>query len=846
MIRLDGNNVYIDIEVVGDGTGTGQSFDSDFVSSKGIEIYAFREVYTAGFCLPTYQLIMTSTDEDYLNSFNEQNTISIKIGTDLNDIGTYTCDTIGRAIKRDVSGTKFILNWGGVLSINKLNSRFLTSVDKGVFYGSATEALIKAWVEETGCGVDNQIGSRDKGIERYWRRTNKTLNNFLVELFLHMDFKPSFPLATIDGTGRLLLRDFQTMKSRGPSLSFVPDTDKNITGQIGYCGGVSVNSFKTYTNRYCGYVQKSGRDLETGKVFTIGNSMQDAAAGWGLNTLATTKANENNPIEHQSVESPNILVSSVTPITYHETEIFNKTQLVNMSSIQVKIEIVNTYMSQVRVLDLVQLDTGKANDVNNGKYIIEAIQKGFVGKDQYKTIVYLCRDNINDVEQFQADTYGKIALKELKINPNTKAGIINAIRNSRRSLIYIRGIMDDTYINEYEQHLISMRRGVLSNFNILNTRVNLNDINSTTKSLKNAGANLVNMIINKYVASPYNMVLVNAVFGNPTLYNLLMGILSGVLGASIYGELSSLIGDLKTFDTFLDNYQQKVNRVSVVSSPSYADNIISGSVTYKEATSGDMEEISIEVTEVGDDMMFTDEEKETIVNKVVTEVTETIPGSVDIPIPEITITDQEAIQPSEQIKEIIVDKIIDDLINQGYVYDSSIIDAPGVTGDESGVTYLRPDGTSMGVEETRRSVLSSAELKQIFLGNVPFDSTSANKIKRIVGTDMHVRHWGTFTNYEELASFNIVTGFVEKYRTLNTTKVLSVRGGKKVYVALPASEKGVTFYINSIRTELEQTEYDDLGYRDARGNAIPYIIYYTTEGYNSTALTLEIRRRNVN
>lgn len=849
MIKLDGNNVLIDIKVVGQSVLRGYNFDQNFVNSKGIEVYAFREVYTAGFAIPTYQLIMASTDEEYLNSFNEQNSITISIGTELNDMATYTCDTVGKAVKKDAAGTRFILNWGGVLSKDKLNSRFFKNVENGVYRGTATEALLKAWSEETGCQTDNQLGITDKGIVRDWRRTNKTLNNYLVGLYLHMDLRPSFPLVTIDGTGRLLLRDFQTMKSQGVRYTFNPDTDTVVAGQIGYTGGITVNSFKNYSNRYCGYIQRSGRDIKTGKVFTIGNSMQDAASGWGINTLATTKANENNPIEHQSSESPNVLISDITPVTFHETEIFNTSQLVNMSSIQVKVVVNNNYLSQLRVLDLVQLNTGKLDDINNGKYIVEAIEKGFVGKGQYRAIVYLCRDNFNDVEQYQADTYGKIGIKELKINPNIKAGIVNAIRNSRRSLIYIRGVMDDTYVNEYEQHLISMKRGVLSNFNMCNTAIDLNSMSRTTTSLKNAGANLVNMIINKYIAPPYSTMLYNAIFNNSTMYNLLMGLLSGVVGPAIYGELTSLIGDLKTFDTFLNNYQQTINSVQITSSPLYVEDVISGTISYTgvDTTTGVTSSSNYEITETGDNMTYTTEEKQEMVSNVVDEIIEQMPNSVDIPIPEITITDSEALQPSEQLKETIVDKIIEDLIDRGYIYDSNIIDSEGVLdGSVTGVTYMKPDGTVITAEEARRTILPSETLKQIFLGNLHFDSTSASKIQRASGTDLYVRHWGMFSGDNELASFNINSGFVEKYRTLNTTKVMSVRGGKRIYVALPAFEEGVVFYINSIKTSMQQTEYDDLGYRNNRGEPIPYIIYYTDEGYNSTNLTLEIRRTNVN
>lgn len=854
MIRIDGNGVYIDIKVMGQTLLRGYEFDSNFVQNKDIEIYAYREVYTAGFAIPTYQLIMTSTDEDYLNSFNEQNTIRITVGTDLNQMSTYTCETIGKNIKKDASGTKFILNWAGVLSKNKFNSTFFKNVGNGVYHGNALEALTRAWTDLTGCEIDNQILQPDVGIQRDWRRTNKTVNNYLIELLLHMDLRPSFPLATIDGQGRLLLRDFQTMKSRGPSAIFTPvtQTQNARAGRIGYTGGITTRSFKTYTNRYCGYIQKSGRDLKTGEVFTIGNSVQDATSGWGINTLATTKANENNPVEHQSSESPNVLVSDVTPIAFHETEIFNTTQMVNMSSIQIRLAVEDDYLYSLRVLDLVSLDTGSTNDINNGKYIVEAIEKGFVGSAQFRNVIYLCRDNFNDVEQHQADTYGKLALKELKINPSVKAGIVNAIRRSRRGLIYVRGAMDGTYINEYEQHLISMKSGVLSNFGMFNTNLDFNSINSTTNSLRNAGANLVNMVISKYVAAPYNLMLINAVFGNSNLYNLLMGLLSGILGSEIYGEFSSLIGDLRMFDQFLDNYQQTVSRVEVTSSPLYVEDLTSGTITFRETPTGEIESYenydNYIISEANTTMTYTVEEKSKMVSDILSDVTARIPEAVDIPIPEITLTDSEAIQPEEQVTETVVDKIIQHLVEQGYIYDSSVIDVvdAGTGTVVATETFMKPDGTVLSAAEARATVLSSNVLKQMLLGTRPFDSSSAQKIRECTGNDLYVRHWGIFTSEEELTSFNILNGYVEKYRTLNTTKALSARGGKRIFVALPAFEKNVLFYINSTRVEMNEMEYETLGYVDYRNRPIPYIIYYTTEYYNSTNLTLELRRRSVN
>lgn len=843
MITIDGNGVIIDIRVMGQEVLRGYSFDSSFVRSKDIEVYAFREVYTAGFALPTYQLIMASTDEDYLNSFNEQNTIQITIGTSLNELNTYTCDTIGKSIKKDGSGTKFILNWGGVISKNKLNSTFLKSVGYEVYNGNALSALLSAWTSNTGCGIDNQIAIADAGITRDWRRSRQTLNNYMIDLMTHIDVRPSFPLATIDEQGRLVLRDFKTLKSRGVSHTFVPTNNHMKSDQIGYTGGLTVNSFKTYSNRFCGYIQKSGRDLKTGEVYTIGNNMQDTTAGWGINTLATTKANEQSPIEHQSNESPNVLISETTPISHHETYVFNVTQLVNMSSIQVKLIVEGSYMQDVRVLDLIQINTGVSNDVNNGKYIIEAVEKGFIGKAPFRTLVYACRENSNDVEQYQAGTYKKLALKELRIPSSTKAALITAIRASRRSLVYARGVMDNTFINEYEQHLISMKRGFLSNFYLTNTNFNFNDTQNTVLSLRNGGQQLMNRIVNKYVASPYSTMFINGVLGDSTLMNLFFGILSGLLGTDLYSEFSQLIGDLQTFDTFLYNYNNTVSSVAVTSSPAYVEELTSGTVTFSESPSGEL--ITYTITEDTDNMTYTAEEKSIMVSEIVTEVTERIPEAVDIPIPEITITDSEAIQPSEQLEETVIEKIVDHLIDQGYVYDSEIYDAVDSSGAyiNNTVTFTKADGTTMTAATARSEILSSSVMTQILNGTRSFDSTSAMKIKGAVGTDMSIRHWGTFNSEDDLASFNIPSSFVEKYRTLNATKILSARGGKKIFVALPASETNVLFYINSVRVTMNETEYDNIGYYDSRNLPIPYIIYYTTDSYNSTNLTLEIRRR---
>ena len=128
------------------------------------------------------------------------------------------------------------------------------------------------------------------------------------------------------------------------------------------------------------------------------------------------------------------------------------------------------------------------------------------------------------------------------------------------------------------------------------------------------------------------------------------------------------------------------------------------------------------------------------------------------------------------------------------------------------------------------------------MGTSSFDAESAKRIENTVGETINVRHWGTFSDYNELSSFNVLRGYVDKYKTVNTVKRLSAQGGKRIYVALPASETNVKFYINSEQVTMGEMEVAGLGYYDSRNREIPYVIYFTYEGYNSSNVMVELRK----
>ena len=847
MIQVPGSHVYVDIEI------DGQRLSEDFVKQNSIEIFAFRIALTAGFALPLFSMIMGSTNLAYLNKFKEINTAKVYVGTGPNELECFEWEVVGRDIKSSPDENQFILHTGGPFSKGNLNSMFLKNHADGYYKGTALECLTKAWKEEIKTNIDSNIGGT-KDISRKYRRNRMTQNYYYVDMLTHIDIRPSFPIATIDKGCNLVLRDFQKLKENGYVHEFtyarnpMPNSTNAKLGHnvdiIPYVGQPKAISYKTFANRFCGYKQLTGMNTDTGKMSTIAVSMMNDEEGWSLNTLADTKTNEHSLIEHNFGDSQGINISGDTPEGSWAVAMHNKEHSANMSSVQVQLRVDGKYLPNVKVLDLVKLST--LNDTKiAGLYLIEALEIGFTTGTPFTTVVYLCRDNFNDIENSKSKTPQSKILntKGLNIPPSKKASIINAVRSSRRGLIHVRNILDKTYANDWCRHLISMKTATVTNFWIFGNSVDLQDKISRATSLRNTGSILLNKAVNKFVAPPFSYTLFNGLTGNATLQNLFFSIISAVLGADLYDEFNALVGDLIMFDQFLDNYTTTLSKSANMTAVSDSgktqpeSEALQEYVSFTESSDGTINYTKESNADMDTSMNI--EDKKQIVTNIVEEINDIIPDNVDIPIVDVTLEDSEAIMPRDEIKEIIVDEIVRDLTEKCYVYDSEVVDnAP----ESSIIKVLKPDGTVISATEAKKTMLSSKDLKKMLMGEVLFDSVAATKIKKTIGEELKIRHWGTFTSEDDLLSWVITQGFMDKYRTVNATKRMSVRSGKRIFIALPASEKRVKFYINSERVIMNELEMDEIGYFTPNNKPIPYIIYYTTEGYNANNVLVEMRK----
>jgi hypothetical protein len=840
MIRLEGNGIYFDIDL------GGQRITEEFAQLHSVEVYAFRMVSTAGFAIPTIQFHIGSTNEAWLRKFNEQNEIKIYVGSSPDNLDCFSMDIVGHHIRKNAQLNKFILECGGCVKKEKLSSMFLKDRLDNIYRGNALSALQTAWKDLVGTEIDSNLPANSYDLPRMYKRHRRTLNNYLVEILLYADVRPSFPLVAIDRYGRLILRDFQKIKAEGYKHTFAPANPATLKPkEIPYVGSVETVSYKTYVNRFTGYTQITTRNTKTGELVTIGSNLTNEEHGWKQNSLATTLENTANPIEHRSRDIQNVLVDDTITTEHQKTYLHNKNNLLNMSSVSAKILVQGQYLNDVNVLDIIKIKTQRKEDRRSGLYIIEAIEQGFVYGGAWSNAIWLCRDNENDIETTVAEPYKRATIKELNIDPKVKAEIANMARRSRQSMIYTKDVLSGDYFYDYQRYLISMRTNTLTNFSLYDTNLNLTDQKSTISSMKSTATKLVNRFIKRYIDEPYASLVYNRLLGNSNIFTIFTTILSALFGAEIYGAFYQMFSDMNSFYDFLNSRYAKVSTASLASSDSYVSRVATGAVVFSERADGTLEfyteDLGLETTleELGDTMstaITSTDNKSKLLSSVVAEIQGNIPNGVDIPIPQITLSDSDAVKPADELKNDIANIVVEDLIKRGYVYD------PDSVTTNSSKAFISGKGEILSSKETRANVLSATDLKEMLVGNKPFDAVSIKKLKQGTGSTIHVRHWGTFSNIDDLTTYIVSRGFTDKYKTVNTVKRLSVPSGKRIYVALPTSETNVKFYINSERVNMSYVEVDGLGYFDSRKHLIPYTIYYTPEGYNSSNVTLELRK----
>lgn len=649
-----------------------------------------------------------------------------------------------------------------------------------------------------------------------WFRTNQAGNMFLADVWLHMNLYPSFPLLCIDKYNNLIIKDYYKLQMSEPKWNFVGNSRiaNYQAGDILFVNNFNVKSYKETSNMFSGYgkfVTVSNSD--TGK-YSIFNS--DNSNSLLSNSQTTESNNYGTRIVGATVNSGNVYNG------YKQSYFYNSSKLVDLSSYEGMVQLVGKYYKELRPLDLVNITSGTTFTNIEGKYIIDTIEHIFMPNQAIQTKVWVCRDNLNDIE----NSIDVDAIKNALVVPsNVKGTLLQNIKNLRTIVSFSRNVVDGIFLNSIISYLKDVKYGLLSNFTIFGVAVDLNGKYNAVNSLIRTANNLGNYIIDKVIPAPYNYAFHDILLYRPNSISAVLSKLVNYLPADMQDIITSMFALIAETSSLLQDIRDKNKAKVQENNISTVDYKNGKQATFTETPEG-IKNISIakDDTIMANTAQANEQRVEEAINQKIALIEEKMNGA-DIPIPIIDLTDSEKLMNDEKIQNIVVDDVMTNLEEKGYLDNLS----------EDEVNEL--DG-----------ILRNSD------PSVQINFNLINKINSAIGNKLYTRFWGTFNSLIELTNFYIENSFKDTYKTIGTTKLINAMGGKRLFMAIPTSQVSnkLRFYINntnmtnkigiSVDTEEHPLVTTYLNVTDKNGELMQYTVFYTDDKYNSNSVIFEIRQ----
>ena len=703
---------------------------------------------------------------------------------------------------------------------NKVTDNIVSDIESKEYSGSLTDPILTQEELEK-VNRDNLKEQQGKVFVQEtpmtWYRTNQAGNMFLADVWLHMNVYPSFPLLAIDKYNNLIIKDYYKLQMSEPKWIFVGNEKLANTQEntLLYLNNFNVKSYKEMSNVYSGY----------GKVVSVSNADSGSYGIFSADTskslLANSQTTEGNDYGTQiigaTVNSGNVYSG------YQETYFHNASQLVNLSSYEGMLQLAGKYYKELTPLDLVNITYGTSYRSIEGKYLIDTIETIILPNQPIQTKVYVSRDNLNNLE----DSLNEEELRnQLKITPGQKGALLQVLKDLRIGVSFARNVVDGVFLNSIISYIKDVKYSVLSNFKVFGTYVDLNSKGTALNSLIRVANNLANVIIDKVLPAPYNNMFHDILLYNrPSSIKACLSKLVDYLPADVQDIVSNIFSLLAESSSLMQHIRDKNNIKAQENNVSIATRSNGQQVQFTETPEGITQ---MSITEDNTIMANTTNQNEQRVEEAINEkvaMIEEKTNGVDIPIPIIDLTDSEKLLNSDKIQDLVVDDVMENLKERGYL--------DNLSDDE--IAQLD-------------SILRNPD------PDVQIDFNLINKINNAIGKQLYTRFWGTFNSLIELTNFYIENSFKDTYKTIGTIKLVNATGGKRLFMAIPTNQVSnkLRFYINNVNmtnkigASVDTNEHPMvqtyLNVTDKNGELLQYTVFYTDDKYNSNSVTFEVRQ----
>ena len=825
-----GNNIYLEIRVKGSNKEGIVSFDM---------LRNFEIVETAGTSLPYICFAFGTLDQGLADLFIENNEVVVSIGETKEKADSFSVHSVINSKDTEPSNKGWTVYYGGFIGSNEF------MMNKGVCqeYPGNSLLVTKDIIKKYAGGKPEISTDIEKTNENQvlWRQLYTTYNAFLVDVLLHMDIQPSFPLFTFDKFGTFHLRDFNKLKEQEPQWVFTPAP--NTTGnEIHYINNFNIESFKTSYNLYSGYNKST-------EIYDSAAGVPDCAINDNVPLLASTKESEKYP--SGSRISLNKIQSDNVHNTYMEAYAHNTNCLMSLSSMSGGLNIYG-YHPSLKPTDLVfvKVDGDSPSDRSiEGKYLIDTVITRIECTPEgipqtVNTLVYVTRDNNNNVENFVTQKK-----ERMKVTRKAMQSLSKAVSQARLAMTASSQLFDGVFTRAFLSYLTTTKINLLRMFSVGGITLDFTSQAAFLRSLLLLGNTLMNILLNMIFPSSIALLFRDFLINNPSLKNLLSKFIMENVPFELQGLIFDLINSLIGVHDSLNSIAED-NNITTETPMTPVDN-----TTFDDADNR--------------------------LNEIFQEFENNTTG-LDIPFPIIELTPEQELYPINDLRDLVATETIANLTELGYMegvdtgkfqdilegkvpIDFNIINQINANaGDKLNYRYWGTYGASnstlyawvhddnivytKSVELTLYTRLYNSDASP-YMDN-KFKVESENEKYFITFTDIlgetfvAERDEAQDINSDalvQLTDYYIKKGYKDRYRTIPCTKLISATRNSRLYFACPQSEENLRFYINSKRILLKSFPID-LGVRTPLGVPVLYNVYYTETGYNSNSTMLEIRQ----
>ena len=589
-----------------------------------------------------------------------------------------------------------------------INMSFYTTRASETVFGTSLDMIKK--MAKTYLGKDAKVEiDTPAEVEHNWLRSYETGAVTMMQAWLHMNLPKTTPILWIDTTNTAHISDIEKIKKNGVKHRFSPTQGNTGTNTIPYLNNFITKSYKFDTNLITGkntIVNIS--NIESGDdTVSIPETKPDLAS-----TSKVESGEVGNKVVDNKYQTDN--VHNKFMVCYYA----NKLRLIQLSSHIGNLEVAG-FHPEINVCDLVEVTGCQQN--YSGRYLVNTKVTYFGVNKPIKTIVAVCRDNTNSIEDSAITPKSQVVIHNQQLTD-----IMQSIRTLRRLTVMGTRTLDGTTKRDILGYCKTFKYNALNSFQVLGIPLNLNSSVELMASLRAMGLKIIYGIIDKYIPYPYNLLFRDLVTDGYSFKKLLSKLFMQYAPPMIRDfliEILGLLGDLtaladalhKQNSKSLSNYNYQQGGYSAKDNVSTQGNA-SGVLTSKEEfiPNGDMD-MPID---------YTQQNTENIKN-ITDEFLDNVDG-VDIPIPEISLNESESLLPKDKLKEVIAEQIVDYIDGQGYL---------------------------IGI--------GKATFLAMLLGKKPLDFNTIKLINANTGNMLYARYWGAYNG--QLTKFGKVSKIVRHY-----------------------------------------------------------------------------------